>query len=256
MTARMPTLLLLLCLWSSKVQAAGLSLLFDFHTGGFSIGTTAVDLEVADGGYRMTSRLATVGLAGFLTGFVSEGLTAGRLDGDAPSPAEHRVDNLWRGGKRWVVARYDGAAPPHFESEPPADRDDRPPVPAEQTANTVDPLTAGLRLALAAPGAPGRVVPVYDGRRRYDLIVERLGRDFLDEPGYRGEAIRMDMRWARVAGFAKPGFFAPRKVPDTAVLWFAPPRPETLGLALPLRIEVDSAFGLTLMRLVEVKIRG
>lgn len=252
----MPALLLLLCLWTAKAEAAGLSLLFDFHTGGFSIGTTAVELDLADGGYRMSSRLTTAGLAGFLTGFVSEGWSAGRLHGDSASPAEHRVDNLWRGGKRWVTGRYDGAAPPRFDTDPPAEQDDRPPVAAEQTAGTVDPLTAGLRLALAAPGRPGRVVPVYDGRRRYDLIVERLGRDIVEEPNFRGEAIRMEIRWARIAGFAKPGFFAPRKVPDTAVLWFAPPRPETFGLALPLRIEVDSAFGLTLMRLVEVKLRS
>lgn len=236
--------------------AERLSLVYEFHSGGFSVGSITVDLTIADGRYRMATMLQTTGIIGFLTGFVSAAETEGRIGGGAALPSIHRVDNLWRGDKRWARALY-GSKVPTFEVAPPAAADNRPEVPAEQTADTIDPLSAALTLAMAGADAQaGRLIPVYDGRRRYDLMVQALAPDQLHEQTYQGPAVRLDVRWTRNGGFAKPSLFMPSTLPDSGTIWVAPPRPESLALPLPVRIESDSPFGVTVIRLVNFRPGG
>lgn len=236
--------LLLVVLVALPAGAAELVLRYDIAAGGLPAATAEVRVSPGAERYQMSMQMETVGVIGFFTGFVATARTEGLRTPGGPRPLHTRVDNLWRGEPRWAEAHWrDGL--PHFTLQPPPGQDDdRPPVPDTLLPGSIDPLTAGLALAeAAAAGAEGLVLPVFDGRRRYDLQVSRLAAGSVETPVYNGTAMTMTLRWTRLAGFIKPGWFAPAKMPDSARLWYAPPRPETLGLAVPVRIESEGPFG-------------
>ncbi len=237
--------------------AAGMVLLYEIHSGGFSLGTNEVAISLDGNRYRIRNSLQTRGVIGFFTGFVSESETVGSINGTNLVPESHRADNLWRGNKRWVRASYHIGAAPMVEVMPTAIEDGRESVASAQTVGTVDPLTAGLALTLAAKETqPKGTVAVFDGRRRYDLAVASVAPAQVNEPVYQGAAVRMDIRRRRLAGFAEGGFFSAPKTSDYGYVWFAPPRPETLDLPLPVRLEVDSPLGATVIRLTSVRSTG
>lgn len=256
MFRRTPALLCLIALiaFALPARAAGVELVYELHAGGFEIGRLRATLMVAEGGgYRLTSRLDTTGFVGWMTGFVSDAASDGRLRDGGAAPALHSVDNVWRGRTRWVRAAY-GSDAPAFRVFPEAAADDRPPVPPELTRGSLDPLSGALSLAMAAgDAAPGRVIPVYDGRRRYDLVVASVSPATVNEPLHQGPGLRMEVTWKRVAGYAKPPPFMPSNFSDGGTVWFAPPRPETLGLPLPLRVVADSPFGAGIVRLLSLR---
>ncbi len=239
---------------SFAAAAAELTLVYDAHAGGFHVGTVTVRVARDGADYRMRSLIETTGLIGYVTEFRSRAETTGALVDGRPRPEAHRVDNVWRGRERRVRGTYPAAGPPRFAVEPEAAADDREPVPPALAAGSVDPLTAGLALALASEDGEGRVVPVFDGRRRYDVAVVRLAAAELSEPLYSGPATRVVVRLRPLAGGAKPRWYTPRPTTNTAELWFAPPRPETLGLPLPVRAEIGSSFGAAVVRLVDVRL--
>lgn len=237
--------------------AAGMVLLYEIHSGGFSLGTNELGISLDGNRYRIRNSLQTRGVVGFFTGFVSESETVGSINGANLVPEGHRADNLWRGNKRWVRANYVAGSPPMVEVMPTAAEDGRSSVAPDQTQGTVDPLTAGFALTLTAKQAQqGRLIAVYDGRRRYDLSVSALTPAQVNEPVYQGAAVRMDVERRRVAGFAEGGFFSAPKTGDYGRVWFAPPRSETLDLPLPVRLEVDSPLGATVIRLRSVRSTG
>jgi Protein of unknown function (DUF3108) len=82
-------------------------------------------------------------------------------------------------------------------------------VPEDLRRDTVDTLTAFWRLrrwAVEAGGDAGPlVVPVFDGRRRYDLHARRLGRTTAERDGRSVDAVRMELRLVPRAGFDEDG---------------------------------------------------
>lgn len=250
----MRALILVLSILVTAPAAAGtLVLSYEIAAGGLPAATANLTVTPDGERFRMSMRMETVGIIGFLTGFVATGRTLGEHSENGPRPLSHRVDNLWRGEKRMAEGHW--SPMPTFILDPPIEHDDeRPPVPEALQADTIDPLTAGLAMAHAAAAHREPALPVFDGRRRYDLTVLRLGRALVDSPVYTGPATLMTVRWTRLAGFAKPGWFAPSKLPDTARLWWSPPRPETLDLAVPVRVESEGPFGAVVVLLVGVAV--
>lgn len=232
--------------------AAELALRYEIKAGGFSIGAADVRVHLADGRYRVHSHFVAQGLAEFFTGFVSQSASEGRVGVGGPSPEAHRADNIWRGAERRVRAVYPVVGAPRFEAVPDAVADGRKAVPTALTIGSVDPLSAGLALSLAAAGTPGPGKPlaVYDGRRRYDVTVISTQADVIRETMHAGPVVRMRVGWKSVAGEARRPFFAHSDPAKQATVWFRPPTADSLGLPLPLRAEIESPFGTAVARLV------
>ncbi len=91
-------------------------------------------------------------------------------------------------------------------------------VPEDLRRDTVDTLTAFWRLRRwAVEGAQEEplVVPVFDGRRRYDLHARRLGRATAERNGREVDAVRIELRLVPRAGFDEDGrVFGSRVDPD------------------------------------------
>jgi hypothetical protein len=138
---------------------------------------------------------------------------------------------------------------------PPNDADERAPVSPAEMRGALDPITAVL-LATRQVGASGSCaqrVPVFDGRRRYDLAFADGGPATLKPSEYSsfsGAATLCLFRYIRVAGYQKPGgrWGNPRDYDREYRVWLASILP---GLPpLPVRIEVEGTFGELIIHLV------
>jgi hypothetical protein len=121
--------------------------------------------------------------------------------------------------------------------------------------DTIDPMSVFVALNKAASGDSSPCngkVPVFDGRRRFNLIFEEDGPGVVEWSHYSvfsGPALRCKVQMERLAGFQpNPRFNA--KTPRVSILYVA--RFGESSMWLPVRLESDSSFGLVIGHLVEV----
>jgi hypothetical protein len=131
----------------------------------------------------------------------------GNVVGDQLRPIQHLQRTNFQGQDRAVTLDYDGKG--GFIDRtvvPDAHEDQRDPVPADLTLNTLDIVSgvlAGLRAVDRTGSCDGRV-PVFDGRRRFDLIYRDDGHEKLEPTSlstFSGEALKCAVKVEPVAGF-------------------------------------------------------
>jgi hypothetical protein len=156
-----------------------------------------------------------------------------------------------------VGLTFDKGMPSQADANPAYDLS-RFPVSDEQKLNTVDPVSAAMFVTLGSSASAadkcGRVVPVFDGKRRYNLTFKFLNDDTisLGRDSFNGgkpvPAYHCQVSYERVAGF-KPSK-KPIKVPPLDV-WMAP-FPGT-DFMVPVRLQASTDFGGVIARAVRLK---
>ncbi len=153
--------------------------------------------------------------------------------------------------------RYDNGRPVVARVDPTPEEDERTPVSDADIRGTVDLATAILSLTLGAEAGRGCVgrVPIFDGRRRYDMIAERIGVETVRRFGRAGSetnALRCRVSVERISGFKKDtDHDESAHQRRSATVWLAPTSP---GLPLaPMRIEVETKWGLVIAHLLRVR---
>jgi hypothetical protein len=175
----------------------------------------------------------------------------GRIAGDRLLPEAMRAETHWRGVDFHTRVDYGADGSVTAEATPAPTRPVTPVSPA-QMRGAVDQLTASLLTArrLAARGSCALALPVFDGRRRYDLSFTDLPSEVLS--GLRGESRVCQMRRRRIAGFPiERGGDQPT---DQGKLWFAQLVPG--DVMVPVRMEFGSEFGTFAAKLTELRGRG
>jgi hypothetical protein len=195
---------------------------YQIEVAGVQVGEIEVDARRGERTARARVGWEMDGLFGLLER--GEGTLEGRgrvVGGDgevAPALFQGRFEKPDR--EREVVIRYgeDGAISSLRLTNNGERR--RSGVPEDLRRDTVDTLTAFWRLRRwAVEGRDGEegplVVPVFDGRRRYDLHARRLGRATAERRGREVEAVRIELRLVPRAGFDEDGrLFGSRVDPD------------------------------------------
>lgn len=213
-----------------------------------------VAVKLSDATYRIDLKAHTTGVADFLFDWALIAEADGRLADGGVRPDHYLSDVLQRGRKRDVTLRFasDGAITAAIE--PPPESDDREPVTPEQRRGAIDPASAVLAVlrALAAVDDCHWTVPVFDGRRRYDLELLDGGHETLtpgDHGRYGGEATRCDFRFKPIAGYQKTGSRRQGANEERTYRgWVAPALP---GFPpIPVRIEANGVFGFIVVELL------
>lgn len=227
---------------------------YALYAGGLKALDIAARLEFGEpgGDYGVRLRVETAGWIARLFPFLMEAQSRGaRADGGL-APARYVTANRWGdNGVRWVELTYADAGPPAVRAEPPAEQDDRQVVPAEARRGTVDPVTAVAGLLFAAEdGCDGRA-EVFDGRRRYDLVLAGRGRDTIapdSYASYAGPAQVCELQMRQITGFWEKHDMK-RRYPDTVRIWLA----EAVAGAppVPVRLEADTLIGALRVHLVK-----
>ncbi len=228
-------------------------------------GITALDidatLEMTGDRYRIAVTAVTGGTIGRLLTWRTASETDGSRRGTDLKPVSHRQTSQLRGEPRNVTLTYDPQGDVSASVSPPAADDGREPVPPALQRGTLDPLSAVLDLLIGLGASEGcdRSLPVFDGRRRYDMVFSEVGRRIVDPSRYStfsGIALQCRVTYKPVAGYARSssgGRFWQRTDPadrPPVNIWLAP---VAAGAPpLPVRLETDSDFGGVVVHLTGV----
>ncbi len=260
----LPALLLGMTIPPDAVAAAPVTARYRVHVGGIAVLEATIRLDLNERGYRIDLTAENGGFLGKLLPWKTETHSEGVVQSGVPQPRLHHQRSVFRDKPRSVSLSYAVDGTLTTTVQPPPEEDDRAPVPPELQRSSYDPLSAGLLALLAVGRGEGcaRVVPVFDGRRRYDLRFDQGGVPTLAASRYSifsGPAQECRMSVIPIAGQAKSAsslttFWrreddtAPRPAGPPTDLWLAPVPPGTPPL--PVRMESDSAFGAVVIHLI------
>jgi hypothetical protein len=209
-------------------------------------------LDEAAGDYVLGGQVRTVGLLRLFYRLDLRALSQGMIASAGPHPRFHEQRLLIRGHERSARLDYPGdgtVATALIPAEDPG----RPKPTPQQTLHTIDPLTALLAIGriVAREGRCEGRFPVYDGRRRYDVVLRDDGieRDASVRYAYDGEVRRCTAAAVKIAGFSWDQDYSPHTTAGR--VWFVTPEPG--GPALPLRIEFGSSWGSVSVRMTALE---
>ena len=227
----------------SVAETAPLSLRYDVYARGIPVLSLDFRLDESAVAYQVTGTVRAQGILGAVSDFTLQTESRGIVAGEKLRPSMH--DNTSRARRKERRAhldfRRDGSIVAALT--PADDPDHRLPSP-EEVVGSVDPLTAILTIGrvVAQSGSCQAKVAVYDGRRRYDLVLSDAGADRLDrvEQGNSPALRRCALDLVKLAGFTSDRNRPPRT--EHGKVWIMPPlRP---GMPpLPARIEFHSDWG-------------
>jgi len=235
---------------TSVNPSQSLTLNYQIFVGGFETGRVELSVIRDKSKYVMTSEVRSLGLIDAVIGFRSGAKSTGHVRHDVIWPGFHSADNLWMGDKRYVRINYDTRGPKQVEVEPPPEDDDRKPVPPELLIGTMDALSASLALSRMADQTNGSrctgTVPVFDGRRRYDIVSRGVGADTLKGRVFNGAAYKCEVDLVRIAGHSESPWL-PQQENEGGDIWYAAlskdwPR-------IPVRFETDIGMGSVVIHL-------
>jgi hypothetical protein len=239
-------------------EPARLSLAYEVYSGGFHVVAFDLDLALAGQAYDVTARMRTTGFLSWIIDWTHVYRSTGALTGPSVDPRHHRSDGVWRGRPRHVEIAYASGEVSSLRIDPPLHEDgDREEVTAAQRRGTIDPISGILALVRAVSDGHGCAVrvPVFDGRRRYDIVFADRGQQSLRETRYSvfaGAARLCDFQFEPIAGYMQ------RRSEDGSArrlqsgrAWLASVIPG--APATPVRVELDGNWGLTVGHLREVR---
>jgi len=229
---------------------------YEIYTGGFKSLTIQARATSDDRTYGVEASLRTTGVIDWILRYAQKVEGRGETGGAAiASPLRYVADGTFFGTHR--ISRVDFQRDGSISTtlHPANEEDDRTPVPEALKQGTLDPLSVFIALNRAAAGRGGPchdTVPVYDGRRRYNLVIEDDGIGAVEKTDYTvfsGPALRCKVHMERLAGFQRNPRFN-NQPPRVSIVYVA--RFGERGWWLPVRLESESGFGYVIGHLVEV----
>ncbi|MFE1600217.1 DUF3108 domain-containing protein [Methylobacterium sp. ID0610] len=231
----------------ARAAATAVSVDYGIMLAGVPIGTAQMTGAIEGTRYKMDVTAKLTGLVGAITGGYGAGRSAGQVAG-RPVPGSFAVASHSSSTSitvRMALTRGNVVA---AEITPPLLVDpERVPVEASAKRAVVDPVSALLMPAqgrgdLIDPENCNRVIPVFDGASRFDVILSYGETRRVEKPGYAGPVLVCNARYKPIAGHRpdKPGVKFMEDNTDMSV-WLAPV--EGARVLLPLRISVRTQLG-------------
>jgi len=222
------------------------------HVGGIAALDAQAALALAGDRYSVQLDAVADGFLGRMFPWETHSRSVGAFRPEGVTPLHHTQVSTLRGKPRNVTLDYDGRGNVRAEVTPPPDTDDRDPVPDTLRRATFDPLSGVVGVLLAGLRGEGcqRTVPIFDGRRRYDMHFADQGMQMVGASRYSvfaGAARQCRISYTPVAGYnRKPNesFWRRNSNPQDRApvdVWIAPVTPG--GPPLPVRLETESGIG-------------
>ncbi|MGY2047722.1 DUF3108 domain-containing protein [Methylobacterium sp. JK268] len=235
---------------AARARAAGTAVTVDYGItlAGVPIGTAQMTGSLDGPRYRMDVTAKLTGLVGAITGGYGSGRATGVAGVGRPVPGSFAVASHSSSTSitvRMALARGNVVA---SEIVPPLLADpERVPVGPTAKHAVVDPVSALLMPAqargdLTDPENCNRVIPVFDGASRFDVILSYGETRRVEKPGYAGPVLVCNARYRPIAGHRpdKPGVKFMEENTDMSV-WLAPVA--GARVLLPVRISVRTMLG-------------
>jgi hypothetical protein len=226
---------------------------YDVYVGGLHFLTANILFQEEDGKYTTHVHAKTYGYLYHFLKWDGDIASVGKIEGDHFMPVSYRNLDTWKDKPKTTELKFDPKGNIKTEFDPPNNDQNRNEVTPEQKRGALDPATALLQMLahVAMDKSCTLKVPVFDGKRRYDLNGEDQGVEQVDESEYgtySGPARLCDVGFSMVAGewkdreknkfWEKQNGEAGRDAFHIYLASVAPNLPE-----LPVRLESDSAWG-------------
>jgi hypothetical protein len=226
---------------------------YDVRYGGVTIMKLQARLDLAEGsdeGYAVALQGRTVGLVDKLTPIAFTAHSQGAENGKGLQPALYSTTTRKRDKRKGLSIAFQPGGAPVTRFTPADDAEE--PAPPELLEGSIDPASGMIALlrSVAETDACSGTVPIFDGKRRYDVT-------FLSEPQesitqtshsvYSGKLTVCRLKSKPLHGF-KPG---KRRPLDDTVIWLgrvlegAPP--------LPVRVETEISLGAVRLELASAR---
>jgi hypothetical protein len=232
---------------------------YDVYVGGLHFLTANILFQEEAGKYNTHLKAHTYGYIYKFLKWDGDVSSTGEIEGDRFMPAAYRNLDTWKDKPKATKLQFDDKGNISTAFEPPNNDQNRDMVTDEQKRGALDPATALLQmLAHVAVDKSCTVrVPVFDGKRRYDLEGQDQGIEQVDESDYgtySGPARLCDVDFSMIAGEwkdrEKNRFWEKEKGGqgrDSFHIYLASVAPELPEL--PVRLESSSVWGLIMVHL-------
>src|SRR5262245_10788330 len=245
--------------WASAASAGQAQLSYIGYLAGAPVLNLTAGITVpdgpkpGDGAYAIAADIATVGNLAALYPYTQTLQATGALKGGKALPARYQSTMRVWGRQQSIALTYAANGAVGIEAVPLT----RQAQMAQQQGyanGTIDPasLVVAVAALFADAGSCNRPYQLFDGARRYDLILAQGGYADLDPMSnsyYAGSATECSATPQLVAGFQQSALNA-NLYPQSAKLWMAP---AIAGFPpVPVRILAQSAFGEMTLELVKV----
>ncbi len=223
--------------------------------GGFDFGSADVKAEISSGDYELDALIKTEGIAEqfFETTFALA--SQGSFSGNRVKPARFVSTYVDADSTRRVELTYPRSGPPIMAAEPAYEDGFGPHVQLNDILMTQDPISALLLPTRSATASPcDRSLPLFDGRRRYDLQLREDGMMEMNdgEGGYNGPVMRCTIAMLPVAGYERKTLIKLLAREDSIRIWLAPL--EGSDVWVPVRLTLRTPFGGAVMRATRFEI--
>jgi hypothetical protein len=231
-------------------ESRDVDLSYSIYIGGFQVAALKIDLDLAAKDYNIAAKVSTTGMIGRMFPWWMKAYSRGEIVGAGvggvgvvPQSAGQR--NNWRGRERFIDMKFSDGIARIDKIAPKPETDDRDKVPVAMRTGVVDLASAIVSIIRKMDGdrACTADIPVFDGRRRYDLVSTPDGSEKLKRSGYTpfvGETVNCIVSVRKKAGFKKNDESGWNDKGRSARVWMGkafgdvPPVPVRLTLDTPL----------------------
>jgi hypothetical protein len=232
---------------------------YDVYVGGFHLVTSSIWFEERNNAYHVVVQASTRGFWRRILPWNTVLDGRGLIDGKRLVPKEFFTRDEWKHKPKITKLHFDGKGNVSPEFDPPNADENREIVTDEQKRGSLDPITALLQMLahVAVDKTCATPVPVFDGKRRFDIIGRDSGHDTTDPEDYgvyKGTARLCEADFKMISGEWKDREHTKfwQKTEKEAgrepfQIWLASPEP---GLPeMPVRLETGSIAGLVVIHL-------
>jgi hypothetical protein len=223
-------------------EAPPLDLHYVAYVAGFHVIYLDVTADLRPDGYRLDTEYRTAGVYGALFSGDVHSDVQGDWAGLLPRPRRFAASGVWHGGPRRTLIDYVDDQPLVRALAPPNEAE-RAPVPPAEQRDTIDTLSAVIRL-IRQVNATGRCdgeARVFDGRRLSRIVVRTAGEETLapdSRSSFAGPTLRCDFEGRQLGGFMLDEDEAEMRKPHLSTAWLARPRPDLPIVLVRLVFEV------------------
>ncbi|MCG7393645.1 DUF3108 domain-containing protein [Microvirga sp. ACRRW] len=240
----------------SQAQAQGqasaaqtLKVNYNLSLAGLPLGKADLSSTFTGPKYEVQGNVKLSGLVKMITGGKGAGTAFGTIAGAQLQSNGFAVSSKSSGEQRTVRMALDSGNVVETEITPPVEpKEDRVPVKDADKKGVIDPLSALIMPAVASKGLTdqancNRVIPVFDGAARQNIILSYAETKNVAVPGYSGPVLVCNARWVPISGHRtqRPSTKFMQDNKDMNV-WLAPV--EGARVLFPIKVAVRTMVGM------------
>lgn len=225
---------------------------YTVYVGGLIVAEGSMSATLNGADYRLQNKLGSAGLPRKFWDAKWVMTSEGRIEDGRLHPGRFAFTSTEDNETKHRLLVYDASGTPALTFDPPLSPEDEARTSPYERINTLDPVSA-LLLPVVADGNPcNRKLPVFDGKRRYDLqlVFDRVATVTTRDKGYSGEAIRCKVRFIPHTGMERAKLTTMLQRRDDTWIWLVPV--EDTNLYFPVRVQMRTPIGGAVMDVVKL----